>query len=201
MGAMTSTGREVVGRARPGADPRIQAAIQGRREAAESLLMELLPRVRNLVRYLVHGDGEVEDISQEALIALLRGLSTYRGEGQFQSWVDRVVARTTFAWLKRARGNEARRGDDSAELMAVPSEDAPPDEYVHRRRMVMLLDRIPDEQRHAMVLHHVLGMSVPEVSDELGIPFETIRSRLRLGRTALRALATEDGSVPDGGTE
>ncbi|NTX03181.1 RNA polymerase sigma factor [Myxococcus sp. CA051A] len=198
---MTSTGREAIGRARPGADPRIQAAIQGRREAAESLLMELLPRVRNLVRYLVHGDGEVEDIAQEALIALLRGLSTYRGEGQFQSWVDRVVARTTFAWLKRARGNEARRVDESAELMAVPSEDAPPDEYVHRRRMVMLLDRIPDEQRHAMVLHHVLGMSVPEVSDELGIPFETIRSRLRLGRAALRALATEDGGVPDGGAE
>ncbi|NTX34306.1 sigma-70 family RNA polymerase sigma factor [Myxococcus sp. CA033] len=198
---MTSTGREAIGRARPGADPRIQAAIQGRREAAESLLMELLPRVRNLVRYLVHGDGEVEDIAQEALIALLRGLSTYRGEGQFQSWVDRVVARTTFAWLKRARGNEARRVDESAELMAVPSEDAPPDEYVHRRRMVMLLDRIPDEQRHAMVLHHVLGMSVPEVSDELGIPFETIRSRLRLGRAALRALAAEDGGVPDGGAE
>lgn len=201
MGSMTSTGPEAIGRARPGADPRIRAAVQGRREAAESLLLELLPRVRNLVRYLVHGDGEVEDIAQEALIALLRGLPTYRGEGHFQSWVDRVVARTTFAWLKRARGNEARRGEESAELMAVPSEDAPPDEYVHRRRMVMLLDRIPDEQRHAMVLHHVLGMSVSEVSDELGIPFETIRSRLRLGRTALRALAGGDGDAPDGGTE
>ncbi|WP_425537953.1 RNA polymerase sigma factor [Myxococcus stipitatus] len=194
---MTSTGPEAIGRARPGVDPRVQAAIQGRREATESLLMELLPRVRNLVRYLVRGDGDVEDISQESLIALIRGLPTYRGEGQFHSWVDRVVARTTFAWLKRARGTEARRGDEEAlELVSVPSEDAPPDEYVHRRRMVMLLDRVPDEQRHAMVLHHVLGMSVPEVSEELGIPFETIRSRLRLGRAALRALATgEEGGL------
>lgn len=199
MGSMTSTGPEAIGRARPGVDPRIQAAIQGRKEAAESLLLELLPRVRNLVRYLVHGDGDVEDIAQEALIALLRGLPSYRGEGQFHSWADRVVARTTFAWLRRARGTEARRGEEPAELTAVPSEDAPPDEYVHRRRMVMLLDRIPDEQRHAMVLHHVLGMSVPEVSDELGIPFETIRSRLRLGRTALRALATDAGGAPEGG--
>ncbi|AGC48446.1 ECF family RNA polymerase sigma factor [Myxococcus stipitatus DSM 14675] len=194
---MTSTGPEAIGRARPGVDPRVQAAIQGRREATESLLMELLPRVRNLVRYLVRGDGDVEDISQESLIALIRGLPSYRGEGPFPSWVDRVVARTTFAWLKRARGTEARRGEEEAlDLVSVPSEDAPPDEYVHRRRMVMLLDRVPDEQRHAMVLHHVLGMSVPEVADELGIPFETIRSRLRLGRAALRALATGEEGGP-----
>ncbi|MCE9670597.1 sigma-70 family RNA polymerase sigma factor [Myxococcus stipitatus] len=198
---MPSTGPEAIGRARPGGDPRIQAAIEGRKEAAESLLLELLPRVRNLVRYLVRGDVDVEDISQEALIALLRGLSTYRGEGSFPSWVDRVVARTTFAWLKRARGVEARRGDEPAELMAVPSGDAPPDEYVHRRRMVMLLDRIPDEQRHAMVMHHVLGLSVVEVSNELGIPFETIRSRLRLGKAALRALAGGDDGAPGRGTE
>ncbi|MCP3100582.1 sigma-70 family RNA polymerase sigma factor [Myxococcus sp. K15C18031901] len=198
---MTSPGPEAIGRARPGGDPRIHAAIQGKKEAAESLLLELLPRVRNLVRYLVRGDVDVEDISQEALIALLRGLSTYRGEGSFQSWADRVVARTTFAWLKRARGSEARRGEEPAELMAVPSEDAPPDEYVHRRRVVMLLDRIPDEQRHAMVLHHVLGLSVVEVSNELGIAFETIRSRLRLGKAALRALVGEDGDAPGGGTE
>lgn len=194
MEPMTSTGPEAIGRMRPGADPRVQAAIQGGREATESLLLELLPRVRNLVRYLVRGDGDVEDIAQESLIALIRGLPSYRGEGSFQSWVDRVVARTAFAWLKRVRGTEARRGEESLELVSVLSEDAPPDEYVHRRRMAMLLDRLPYEQRHAMVLHHVLGMSVPEVSDELGIPFETIRSRLRVGRAALRALVTgEEG--------
>nr|WP_205525739.1 sigma-70 family RNA polymerase sigma factor [Pyxidicoccus trucidator] len=186
---MRSSGSHVTVAPREAEDPRIQAAIQGRREATESLLMELLPRVRNLVRYLVRGDADVDDIAQEGLIALMRGLPGYRSEGRFNAWADRVVVRATFAWLKRARGREARHADGPMELVAVPSEDAQPDEYVHRRHMVTLLDKLSTEQRHALVLHHVLELSVPEISTELGIPFETVRSRLRLGRAALRALA------------
>ena len=190
MSEMRSSGSHATVAPREAEDPRIQAAIQGRREAIESLLMELLPRVRNLVRYLVRGDADVDDIAQEGLIALMRGLPTYRSEGRFHAWADRVVVRATFAWLKRARGHEARHSDEPMELVAVPSEDAQPDEYVHRRNMVTLLDRLSTEQRHALVLHHVLELSVPEISTELGIPFETVRSRLRLGRTALRAMAS-----------
>ncbi|WP_233613867.1 MULTISPECIES: RNA polymerase sigma factor [Corallococcus] len=180
-----------------GEDARLTAAMRGQRDATESLLLELLPRVRNLVRYLVRGDMDVEDIAQESLIALVRGLPTYRGDGRFHGWVDRVVVRTTFAWLKRSRSREARYSGDPVELLAVPSDEAPADEYVHRRHLVTLLDRLSTEQRHALVLHHVLELSVQEISTELGVPFETVRSRLRLGRTALRALAS-DGEAPEG---
>nr|WP_253895256.1 RNA polymerase sigma factor [Corallococcus exercitus] len=180
-----------------GEDARLMAAMRGQRDATESLLLELLPRVRNLVRYLVRGDSDVEDIAQESLIALVRGLPTYRGDGRFHGWVDRVVVRTTFAWIKRSRGREARYSEDPVELLAVPSDEAPADEYLHRRHLVALLDRLSTEQRHALVLHHVLELSVQEISTELGVPFETVRSRLRLGRTALRALAS-DGEAPEG---
>nr|WP_244239281.1 RNA polymerase sigma factor [Corallococcus carmarthensis] len=180
-----------------GEDARLMAAMRGQRDATESLLLELLPRVRNLVRYLVRGDSDVEDIAQESLIALVRGLPTYRGDGRFHGWVDRVVVRTTFAWLKRSRGREARYSEDPVELLAVPSDEAPADEYLHRRHLVSLLDRLSTEQRHALVLHHVLELSVQEISTELGVPFETVRSRLRLGRTALRAMAA-DAETPEG---
>ena len=83
----------------PTADPRVAAAARGDRAAAQALLTELLPRARNLIRYLVRGDADVDDIAQEALISVVRGLPGYRGEGAFQSWVDRIVARTAFAHL------------------------------------------------------------------------------------------------------
>lgn len=70
----------------------------------------------------------------------------------------------------------------------MPHPDGPPDVYAQRRAAVRLLDGLPDDQRHVLVLHHVLGLSVPEIADELAIPFETARSRLRLGMTRLRAL-------------
>jgi RNA polymerase sigma-70 factor (ECF subfamily) len=190
---MTSTAQEAVGGKHTGEAARVGAPLPGR-EAVESLLLELLPRVRNLVRYLVRGDADVEDISQEALIALLHGLPTYRGDGHLRSWADRVVARTTFAWLRRRRYNRSPQLEEPEALVSVASDDAPPDEYVHRHHLVLLLDRLPNEQRHALVLHHVLEMSVPEIAAELGIPFETVRSRLRLGRAALRTLAADEES-------
>src|SRR3954470_13400032 len=94
-------------------DPRVAAAARGDRAAAEALCRELLPRVRNLVRYLLRGDSRVDDVAQEALIAVLRGLGTFRGEGRFESWVDRVVARTTFATIRRIRA-ETQPGERAA---------------------------------------------------------------------------------------
>src|SRR3954452_23115062 len=92
--------------------PRIAAAARGDRAADEPLCRELLPRVRNLVRYLLRGDSRVDDVAQEALIAVLRGLGTFRGEGRFESWVDRFVARTTFTALRRIRAETQPGAED-----------------------------------------------------------------------------------------
>lgn len=172
-----------------GPDPRIRAAVGGDRGATQGLVAQLLPRVRNLVRYLVRGDSDVDDVAQDALVAIVRGLSTYRGEGTIESWADRVTARVTFAAIKKRRTDEARTAGPPD---LVPVGDVAPDEYVARRRAVEKLDALPDAQRHVLVLHHVVGLSVAEIAEELGAPAETVRSRLRLGIARLRS-GTQDG--------
>ena len=164
-------------------DPRITAAASGDRSAAESLCRELLPRVRNLVRYLVRGDARVDDIAQEALIAVLRGLATYRGEGRFESWVDRVVARSTFATLRRLRAETQPGAEDVAGRERDPGEVTP---FEGRRELAAALDRLPGDQRQALILHFSVGLTVPEIAEAVAAPFETVRSRLRLAKAALR---------------
>jgi RNA polymerase sigma-70 factor (ECF subfamily) len=164
-------------------DPRITAAASGDRGAAEAVCRELLPRVRNLVRYLVRGDARVDDIAQEALIAVLRGLATYRGDGRFESWVDRVVARTTFATLRRLRAETQPGAEDVAGHERDPGETSP---FEDRRELAAALDRLPGDQRQALVLHFSVGMTVPEIAEAVAAPFETVRSRLRLAKAALR---------------
>jgi RNA polymerase sigma-70 factor (ECF subfamily) len=169
-------------------DPRVRAAAGGDRAAARELLLALLPRARNLVRYLVRGDSEADDLAQDGLISVLRGLGTFRGEGSFESWADRIIVRTTFAGLKRRRQESADRTHAELEMRHAGEGVSPPDDYAERRRAIALLDVLPIEQRHAMVMHHVLEMSVPEISAEVGAPVETVRSRLRLARARLREL-------------
>jgi RNA polymerase sigma-70 factor (ECF subfamily) len=140
-------------------DARVAAAVAGDRKAIESLVTELLPRIRNLVRYLVRGDNDADDLAQEALVAIVRGLPTHRGEGSFNAWADRVAVRCTFAGLRKARRARAQL-DASADLASVPHPDGPPDEYAARRATVRMLDQIPDEQRQNPALFLSHGMHV-----------------------------------------
>jgi RNA polymerase sigma-70 factor, ECF subfamily len=177
---------------------RISAPQKADRESVAELLREYLPRIRNLVRYLVRGDQDVDDFAQEAMLAIVKGLDSYRGEGPLTAWIDRVTAHTTISELRRR--NVSRRVapmGPALELVPEPSAVGRPDEYLSTRWAVALLDHIPEEQREALVLHFVLEMSVPEVAAALGRPVETIRSRLRLGLERLRILVGQDvGGAP-----
>ena len=176
------------------ADPRVLRARSGDDKAIHSLLVELIPRVRNLVRYLARNDAETDDISQDALIVVLRDLSAYRGEGTFNSWVDRVVARVT---IRRLRSERSRTVVELRPRAPEAGTACSSEEFLLRRAVVRLLDRLPSEQRHALVLHHVLEMTVSEIAKELDTPVETVRSRLRLAKSRLRefglAVDREDG--------
>lgn len=166
----------------------VEAARGGDRRATEALVRRLLPRVRNLARYLVGSDSEVEDMAQQSLIAIVRGLPNFRGEGRLESWADRITVRETlrYAKAKRARRRrEEQAGEDPAWRPSL--EGAPPGT---RRELVRLLDRLPETQREAVVLHHVVGLSVPEAASQLGVSFDTLKSRLRLGMGKLREAAS-----------
>jgi RNA polymerase sigma-70 factor (ECF subfamily) len=136
-----------------------------------------------LVRYLVRGDHDVDDLSQDALLLILEGIHTYRGDGPFRSWADRVVARSVFA-ARRSSSRRAEQPVDEDELAAASS--ALPDRYYLLRQLAERLDALPLAQRDALVLHCVVGLRVAEVAAELGVPEETVRSRIRLGKDRLR---------------
>jgi RNA polymerase sigma-70 factor, ECF subfamily len=173
-------------------DPRIARAAGGDRVAADSLVRELMPRVRNLVRYLVQGDADVDDMAQIALVAVLRGLPTFRAEGTFKAWTDRIVVRETLAFVRKRRARDSGRREPTAEVFAIDGTSRT-EAYAMRRRLVQCLDALSEDQRQVIVLHHVLGLSMPEVAEEVGVPFETARSRHRLGMTKLRALMDDMG--------
>ena len=94
--------------------------------------------------------------------------------------------RTTLGLLKKSRRERAQK-NSGADLMLVADSADHHESYASRRELIKQLDELSYDQRHALVLHHVLGMSVPEIAEHLTVPFETVRSRLRLGQTALRA--------------
>ena len=168
-------------------------AAAGEAASIRQLIGDLLPRVRNLVRYLVRGDHDVDDLSQDALLLILEGIQTYRGDGPFRSLADRVVARSVFA-ARRSSVRRAERPTEADELADASS--VPPDRYTLRRQVAERLDALPLAQRDALVLHCVVGLRVAEVAAELGVPEETVRSRIRLGKDRLRQQLSDPSPAP-----
>jgi RNA polymerase sigma-70 factor (ECF subfamily) len=169
-----------------GDDPRIAAAARGDRVAASALLSELLPRTRNLVRFLLRSDTEVDDFTQNALIEVLRALASFRGESTLTTWADRITVRTVLRQLSRQKREREHQHNSEPELRSLHAVFGDADDYAARRQLAQVLDGLPDAQRQALVLHHVVGMSVPELAEELEVSFDTAKSRLRLGMERLR---------------
>jgi RNA polymerase sigma-70 factor (ECF subfamily) len=162
----------------------VAAAQRGDGEAMRRLVLVWQPRVRNLVRYLVRGDDQVDDLSQQALLTALEKLPAYRGEGRIEAWLDGIVLRVTLREMRRFRLLRSREVEHIDDRYRGESSEGL--RYQDRRKLVAALDQVPDKQRSVLIMHHVLGMSLPEIASFEQIPEETARSRLRNGMTQLR---------------
>ena len=171
----------------PALRAQISAAVGGDTQAAHALVLRVLPRVRNTIRYLIRGD-DVDDFSQDVLVTLLERLHSFRGDSRFEAWVDGVTLRVTLRRLSKLRADVRRFEHGASEALQASSEPLASPRYLARRRAVAALDQLPDAQRHALVMHHVLGMTVAEIAQELDTPAETVRSRLRVAMGKIRVL-------------
>ena len=163
----------------------IDAAVGGDPHAAQALLLRVLSRVRNLIRYLVRGE-DVDDLAQDVLLKLLERLPSYRGEGRFEAWVDAVTLRVTLRSMGKRRLDRSRFSREMPDEAPAASDPAPSPRQLASKRAVEALDHLPAAQRVALVMHHVLGMTVNEIAEEVDAPGETVRSRLRVGMRQLR---------------
>ncbi len=162
----------------------------GDAEATASLLHDVRgPVVAIARRILGANDADVEDAVQQTLIAFVQALRSYRGEGDPGAFARVIAVRTAIALRRRARAHSApiSREREADELpCGRPSLDD--EALAERRRAVLrsLLAEIPAERAEALALRVVLGWSLTEIAVASGVPVNTVRSRIRLAKEALR---------------
>jgi RNA polymerase sigma-70 factor (ECF subfamily) len=134
--------------------------------------------------------GELDDAVQQSMIALVRALPAFRGECHPAGYASRITLRVALRVRRNVKRDVTRReafeqlssGDDGA---------APVSEHTlgSRRRELLreLLEDLPEEQAEALTLRVVMGWSLEEVARASGAPVNTVRSRVRLAKEALRA--------------
>ena len=95
----------------------------------------------------------------------------------------------------------AQRHDGEIDIDLLKSDAALPPEQLRasrRKKLVLdLLNDIPDEQAESLALRFVLGWSLGEVAKATGVPVNTVRSRLRLAKEALKSRIEQDADLTD----
>jgi RNA polymerase sigma-70 factor (ECF subfamily) len=151
------------------------------------LLEALAPRMISVARgVLGPSDPDVEDAAQEALIAVLRALPAFRGECSVAHYAARIGVRCCMTMRRRGRRERAVVEESSADAGVV---GAPVEPVVADRRRAEIRDllaTLPEAQAETLALRVVLGLSMHEVAVATGAPLNTVRSRLRLAKEALR---------------
>jgi len=163
------------------------AAQDGDAKAYESLLEELLPEIRGLVRRRLPDGAAVEDIVQNTLLAIHRSRHTYRPDRPFGPWL-RAVARNAFLDHVRARARRADR-EISLEAVAEPADDRTPvvDGASLSPELQRALAELPHSQREAVELIQLRGLSVAEAAVRAGVSISAVKVRAHRGYRALRA--------------
>jgi len=175
----------------------IEAARSGDRLALEALSERLLPPLLRAVRALMgRNNADNEDLCHEILLAVLEALPSFRGESTLLHFAIRIAVRRTTRARRRSRSILGWL--ERLHLGQRALSTAPPSPHkltlAERRRETLrsLLGALPEAQAETIVLRTVLGHSIEEVAAITAVPVNTVRSRLRLAKEALRRRIESD---------
>ncbi len=176
--------------------------IIARVRAGELQLFELLMRRHNrriyrTARAILRNDGEAEDVMQDTYVRAYAHLQEFEGRARFTTWLTRIAVHEALARVRRGRRFETfdAHAEETQSMATVPHPS--PEQQASDREMRSLLesaiDGLSDEFRAVFVLRAVEEMSGAETAECLGIPEETVKTRLfraraRLQETLLEAL-------------
>lgn len=170
-------------------------ALVGKILEGETALFEVLMRRHNrrvyrAARAILRDETEAEDAMQDAYVAAFRHLREFQGRSAFSTWLVRIAVHEALQRLRRKRLAAGIADDDLEEATMgtthLPSPEKVASDGEVRAVLEQTIDALPAAFRAVFVLRTVEELSGPETAEVLGIPEETVRTRLHRARALLR---------------
>lgn len=160
---------------------------QGDREALRSLITRWQPRLYRLAWRLTGERETARDAVQDAWMAIMRGLGRLDDPARFRPWAYRIVSNKCADWTRR-RVVE-RKVTQTLQREAASAQANGPDETDSTNELARLrnaLAKLPEQQRAALSLYYLEGMSVSDIARVLSVAKGTVKSQLYNARGRLK---------------
>lgn len=158
----------------------------------------------------VRDEEAARDVMQEAFLRVVRNAGSFRAESRFSTWLFTIARNLCVDRQRRMKHRRTAsldaplRADDAdgATMLDRVADDAPladrrADDHRFSARLEVALASLPIEQREVFLLRELEGVKFREIADLIGIPENTVKSRMRYALEGLRKALTELGE--DGG--
>jgi len=173
----------------------VECVLNGDKQAFELLVLKYQRKLMRLVLFFIKDHAEAEDIVQEAFIKAYKGLSSFRGESAFYTWLYRIgvnSAKNHINSQKRrvqtSSDNDTQDKDISSELDGL-NESNTPDSVLASKQLAEkvneAMNSMQEELRIAISLREIDGMSYEEIADMMECPIGTVRSRIFRAREVI----------------
>ena len=163
------------------------AARAGEEWAFEALFRRHANLVFGLAYRLLPRDSEVDDIVQDVFSVAFERLGTLQNPQAFAAWLGSIVVNTVSKRLRRRRLLERLgiRSSEPCDPDQVISPVAPAETATELKVVYRFLERLPTEQRVALVLRRVEGMEIAQIAEHMGISVSTVKRRLTAAEARL----------------
>jgi len=151
-------------------------------------IVDLLPRLRRFARTLARDPHDADDLVQVAVERALAKSEQLRPDSRLSSWMFGILRN---AWIDETRTRGRRNRIFAPEELGENVGDASSESHTETLSVQDAMARLPEEQRMAIGLVLVEGLSYKEAAEIMGIPIGTLTSRLARGREALQTLLAD----------
>jgi RNA polymerase sigma-70 factor (ECF subfamily) len=174
----------------------VVAARAGEKWAQEALFRRHARMVNGLAYRLMGRDEDIDDLVQDSFLSAFRGLDRLTNPQAFSSWMGSIVVGTAHKLLRRRRmmtrfGLRRSTPIDVEQLLAP---GMPTGVGLELKQVYACLERLGPEERIALVLHRVDGLSIPDVAKQMSLSVSTVKRRLDAAQKALDRMDAKRGS-------
>ncbi|MPY87739.1 MAG: sigma-70 family RNA polymerase sigma factor [Luteitalea sp.] len=162
-------------------------------ESFNQLVLRWERPIYALAYRVIGREEDARDVCQETFLRAFRSLSAFRGQAKFSSWLYRIALNLCRDWIRRQKRTPLVQAPEGVDIVELAGEQGPVesvDELVARRDLGAIVARamvaLTDDQRSAIVLKEYQGLTFQEISDLLGCPLSTVKTRLYQGLAVLR---------------
>ena len=160
-----------------------QKSAEGDDLAFEELMKKYLKPVYNFLGQLIKDASAVDDLTQEAFIKAWKNMKRFDADKSFKTWIFTIAKNTAYDYLRKKKSipfSFFKKSEKDIKIEEISADNLLPDEILEQKDIAKELEeklqQIPRKYRSVLFLHYKEDMSLSEISEILGKPYNTVKS-------------------------